>query len=728
MADRRDEEATRAHRQHCPGDPDAGRLTMADDETRDTALRFEDESEPVPSATVTLVEGASFAICDAAGDITEGSVEGLFVADTRICSRLVLSVDGGPLDPLTVADTTPFEATFVARSRDRDLLVFRDMHVGRGMRLDIRVRNLSTAPRPFTATLAVRADLADLFEVKEGRAKSVSAPCEITSDGLLFADDSADRGLVVCAAAGEPHDDGTLTWSATLEPHVEWSCCVELAALRGGERIEPRYRCGQPSHTALPAARQARWQAEVPEISTDIDGLGHAFDRAAEDLGGLRLFDGESTEPLIAAGAPWYMTRFGRDSLLTAWMALLLDPDLARSTLAALARLQGRHDDPVSEEEPGRILHEVRFSSTASLALADGDVYYGSADATPLFVMLVHELWRWGTPLDDIRPLLPAVDAALGWIAGSGDRDGDGYVEYAPRSPGSLRNQGWKDSGDGISYADGRLAEPPIALAEVQAYAYAAWRAGAALAAATGDFVTASARRARAEALQDQFERDFWLPDREAFALGLDGEKRPIDAVASNMGHCLWAGLVRDRHKAAAVARWLVSPELFSGWGVRTLATTMGRFNPLSYHNGSVWPHDTAICVAGLRRAGFLDEALTLAGGLLRTAVAFGGRMPELFAGITPDDVAAPVPYPASCSPQAWSAAAPLLVARCLLGLEPDLPHGFVTIDPVLPPGSSVLRVSGIPLGTSRVTIEYDRDAVAVRGLPREVMLVRPAG
>jgi glycogen debranching enzyme len=700
---------------------------MSADDLRGTGLLFDDESEPVPSATITLVEGASFAICDAGGDITEGSVEGLFVADTRICSRLVLSVDGRPLDPLTVATKTPFEATFVARARDRELLVFRDVHVGRGMRLDLRVRNLGKRRRTVDLRLAVRADLADLFAVKEGRAEAQSAPCTVTTDGLRFANHTADRGLVVRARDAVPDGDGGLTWAVTLEPHDEWAGCVELAALRGGQRVEPRYRCGEPTHTALPAARQARWQAEVPEITTDIGGLGRAVTRAAEDLGGLRLFEGESSEPLIAAGAPWFMTLFGRDSILTSWMALLLDPELARTTVRTLARLQGRVDDPVSEEEPGRILHEVRFSATASLQLADGDVYYGTADATPLFVMLVHELWRWGTPLDDIRPLLPAVDAALGWVAGAGDRDGDGYVEYAPRSPGSLRNQGWKDSGDGVSYADGRLAEPPIALAEVQAYAYAAWRAGAALAAATGDFVTASARRARAEALQDQFERDFWLPDREAFALGLDADKRPIDAVASNMGHCLWAGIVRDPQKAAAVARWLVSPELFTGWGVRTLATSMGRYNPLSYHNGSVWPHDTAICIAGLRRAGFVREAVTVAQGLLRAAAAFDGRMPELFAGITPDDVAAPVPYPASCSPQAWASAAPLLVARCLLGLEPDLPHGYVTIDPVLPPGSTVLRLAGVPLGSSRVTIECERDAVAVRGLPREVMLVRPA-
>jgi glycogen debranching enzyme len=503
--------------------------------------------------------------------------------------------------------------------------------------------------------------------------------------------------------------------------------CLELAALRGGEDLLPRYRCGEPHEVATPTTRQEHWQRHLPHVESNVHGLTDAVARTGEDLGALRLFDPEHPdEPVIAAGAPWYMTLFGRDSILTSWMALLLDPTLGMATVRTLARLQGTRDVPETEEQPGRILHEVRFSGGPSLALAQGAVYYGTSDATQLFVMLVHELWRWGVPLEELWPLLPAVDAALSWVAGPGDPDGDGYVEYERSGPHGLANQGWKDSHDGVSFADGRLPEPPIALAEVQGYAYAAWRAGARLAAATGDELVAKERDTRADALQAQFDRDFWMPGRRAFAIALDGEKRQVDSVTSNMGHCLWSGIVADADKAAAVAQWLVSPEMYTGWGIRTLATSMQRYNPISYHNGSTWPHDTAICVAGLRRAGFVDEALEIATGLLAAAQASGSRLPELFAGLTSQEMPVPVPYPASCSPQAWASAAPLLLVRSMLALEPDVPDGRVELDPVLPDGASRLQLADMPLGPARVTIEVDRDALAVRGLPRGLALIRP--
>ena len=690
--------------------------------------RITEESAPVPASTLTLVEGSSFVICDSDGDITDG-VQGLFVGNTRVCSRLRLSVDGRPIEPLTAVARSPSAAAFVGRTVDRAVLVFRDLWVSQGMRVDLRLRNLSDRALELAVRLEVLADLADVLAVKQGR----KPPSPVTPSGgegfVRFEDQDAARGLVVRGeGAAVVPAIGSLSWTASMEPRGEWATCFELAAIRSGEELIPKYRCGQATATAVPTDRQARWERELPRLDSDIVGLAGAIERTGQDLGGLRLFDPDHPDdPLIAAGAPWYMTLFGRDSILTSWMALILDPAIALATVRALARLQGTTDVLETEEQPGRILHEVRFTQHASVALASGEVYYGTADATPLFVMLVHELWRWGVPLDDLLPVLPAVDAALDWLAGPGDPDGDGYVEYAPRSTGSLVNQGWKDSYDGVSFADGRLQDPPIALAEVQAYAYAAWRAGAALAAANGNDATSLEREVRADALRARFDEDFWLPDRGAFALALDGHKRPVDAVASNMGHCLWAGIVADSDKAAAVARWLTSPELFSGWGIRTLATSMGRYNPLSYHNGSVWPHDTAICVAGLRRAGFVDAAHRVASGLLAAVQACGGRPPELFAGLTPEDIPAPVPYPASCSPQAWASAAPLMLLRALLGLEPDIPSGCVELDPLLPPGATRLHLTGIPLGGSRVAVEVDADAVAVRNLPQGLALIRPA-
>lgn len=691
---------------------------------------FTEESEPVPHASITLVEGTSFTICGPCGDISgAANVEGLFVGDTRVCSRLVLTIDDVLVEPLTVATRSPFAASFVARTMDRAFVVFRDLWVGRGMRVDIRLRNLTDVPRAPVVRVVLDADLADLFAVKEGRAEP--APVVRTAgDGVVhFVGDEGRAGLAVRGVGALATADGSLRWRAEIDPGEQWSACLELTALRGGEEVAPRHRCGIPPDLAISVARQAGWEQRLPRLQSDVPGLAPSVEQAGEDLGGLRLFDPDhSDQAVIAAGAPWYMTLFGRDSILTSWMALLLDPSLALGTVRALARLQGTDSVDDSEEQPGRILHEVRFSKGPSLALADGDVYYGTVDATPLFVMLVHELWRWGVPFDELLALLPAVDASLDWMAGPGDPDGDGYVEYADHSPQGLVNQGWKDSFDGVSFADGRMPEPPIALAEVQAYAYAAWRAGAALASANGDHAVATTRETRAATLMRQFDRDFWVPHHAAFAVALDRDKRPVDAVTSNMGHCLWAGIVADPDKAAAVARWLVSPELFSGWGVRTLATSMARYNPLSYHNGSVWPHDTAICVAGLRRAGFVDQALQIAGGLLAAAEASGSRLPELFAGLTSDEMPVPVRYPASCSPQAWASASPLLITRALLGLEPNVPGGSLQLDPVLPERSTALQIVDFPLGESRVTIEIDGDAVAVRGLPRGLALIRPSG
>jgi glycogen debranching enzyme len=691
---------------------------------------FTEESAAIGIGSVTLTQGASFAICNLLGEIPGHGVVGLFVGDTRVCSRLAVTVDGHPVEPLAATTQSPFTATFGGRTPDRELLVRREIWVGRGMRLDVHVRNLTTKTRSTSVEVFVGTDLAELFTVKEGKVVAyLPAIVPTVGDGeLVFADEDGSRGLMARASQSpQVEPDGTFRWQIDVSPGEDWSCCVELAAIRGGEEIEARYRCDESPEVALPSARQARWEDELPRLDSDVAGLEEAFTQSGHDLGALRLFDPHHPlEPVIAAGAPWYMTLFGRDSILTSWMALLLDPHLALSTARALARMQGKYDVVETEEQPGRILHEVRFAKGASLALADGEVYYGTVDATPLFVMLVHELWRWGVPLEQIRPLLPAVRAALDWLSGPGDPDGDGYVEYERKTPEGLANQGWKDSFDGISFADGRLPDAPIALAEVQAYTYAAWRAGAALARAVGDNVRAAAHEARATVLQRQFATDFWLPERQAIAMALDGDKKPVDAVSSNMGHCLWAGIVGDHYQAAAVARWLLSPELNSGWGVRTLASSMSRYNPLSYHNGSVWPHDSAICVAGLRRAGFDDAAMQLASGLLSAAAAMDGRLPELFAGLTPNEFSVPLPYPTSCSPQAWSAAAPLLLVRAMLGLEPDVPAGRIELDPVLPAGATRLQVESLSLAGADVTIEIDGDAVAVRNLPRGLALIRP--
>jgi glycogen debranching enzyme len=372
------------------------------------------------------------------------------------------------------------------------------------------------------------------------------------------------------------------------------------------------------------------------------------------------------------------MTLFGRDSLLTAWMTLPFDGSLAGGVLASLADLQGREDDPTSEEQPGRILHELRRHG-GSGAFSSRNRYYGTVDATPLFVGLTAEAWRWRA-IDEatLRGLAPAVGRAIDWIIGPGDSDGDGFVDYRRRDPRGLANQGWKDSWDGITRADGTVPNAPLALVEVQGYAYAALQGAASLADVVDVGHRATDLRRRADELKGRFNEIFW--DRRGwFVLGLDSDGRPIDSLTTNPGHALWSGIA-DEDKAARYVERLVDADLWTGWGLRTLARSMAAYDPLSYHNGSVWPHDTALCVAGAARYGCWDAVDLFVDGALEATSHFDGRPPELFAGVARDDVAMPVAYPSSCSPQAWSSASVLMLVRTMLGLEPTADRSGVEL------------------------------------------------
>ncbi|WP_236827901.1 MULTISPECIES: amylo-alpha-1,6-glucosidase [unclassified Blastococcus] len=453
--------------------------------------------------------------------------------------------------------------------------------------------------------------------------------------------------------------------------------------------------------------------------------LAETLRRTEDDLGVLQIHDLPGDRPVVAAGAPWFMTLFGRDSLLSSYMALPLETSLAQGTLETLAQWQGRRVDPHTEEEPGRILHELRLGPDRDTALG-GSRYYGTVDATPLFVLLLAEAWRWGIPEQVVRELLPAADAALEWMDRYGDRDGDGFLEYRRATDRGLVNQGWKDSFDGINDAAGHLGVAPIALCEAQGYAYAARLARAELAEAFGDQDTAQRLRARAAVLRTAFAEKFWLPDQGWFAVALDRDKRPLDALTSNVGHCLWSGIVTDEHAAALIER-LADSRMDTGYGLRTLAADMGAYNPMSYHNGSVWPHDTAIAVAGLIRyahlPGAVELAHRLANGLLDAAAAFGGRLPELFCGFARHRFGQPVPYPTSCSPQAWASAAPLLLVRALLGVELDVPSRTLTLQPRLPASWGHVVLNGLAVGCTQVRIDAAQDSATVEGLPDEWLL-----
>jgi glycogen debranching enzyme len=587
------------------------------------------------------------------------------------------------------------------------------------MRERVALTNHSLEHTPVRVDLTCEVDFAGLFEVKAGRVEPRGDYwLEVRPGRLHFGHRTWEVSKdVTIVPSVVPHTEaGGLTWETVLAPGEAWEVCLEVTVALDGEPLEPRFTCQGDDRQAVPTRRLEEWRARLPTVATDHDGLATAVERSGVDLGALRIFDPDHpTLPILAAGAPWFMTVFGRDSLLTAWMTLLADPTIARGVLQTLARFQGQDANPETEEEPGKILHEMRFGAASHLSLGGGHVYFGTIDATPLFVMLLGELRRWDPTDDIVADLLPHADRALAWIEEFGDRDGDGYVEYLRASPQGLVNQGWKDSWDGISFADGRLPSAPIALCEVQAYVYGAYVARAHFAREAGDMTTFERYAAKARTLRDRFNQDFWLEERGTYALGLDADKRPIDAVASNVGHCLWAGIV-DVERAARVADTLLSDEMFSGFGVRTLACTMPRYNPVSYHNGSVWPHDNALCAAGLARYGFVEHAHRIISAQIDVADASDGTLPELFAGFDRHQLAVPAAYPTSCSPQAWAAASPLLWLRTLLRLDPWAPQGEVWCRPQLPPDITRLHVEGIRIAGRTLAIRAESDHVEIEG------------
>jgi glycogen debranching enzyme len=666
----------------------------------------------------TLVEGATFVVCGPGGDIRGEGAEGLFVRDARVISRWRLSIDGQPLQALAGFSEEPFFGVFVSRAALRagrvepTLIVERRRYVGSGMREDIVLFNHGPEPAGVTVSLEVACDLADLFEVKLGHSSSDRAvQVEVGSEVWAASGRHGGRQRRVEVRAPEAAISlETISWRAVVPPHGSWQTSVEVSVTIDEVAVPPRFPIGAPIERSAPVERITRWRQGSPSLRTDSAALAATFARSETDLAALRIFDPSAPEiPAVAAGAPWFMALFGRDSLITSWMTLPVNPELAAGTLRALAYHQGRQVDPLTEEQPGRIVHELRLGADSALALGGTDRYYGSIDATPLFVVVLGQLARWGAPPEVVEELLPAADRALEWISVYGDRDGDGLVEYQRSTDRGLLHQGWKDSADGINFADGTPAEPPIALVEVQAYVYAAYMARAELAAWQQDSESSRYWRDQARAMKRRINERFWLSELGYYAVGLDADKRPIDSLASNQGHVLWAGAA-EADKAAVVAERLLSAEMFSGYGVRTLATTMGAYNPVSYHNGSVWPHDTALAVAGLVRYGLRRHAARVAAGLIDAAAFFSGRLPELFCGFDKEDFRGPVPYPNACSPQAWASAAPIAVAAAMLGLEPDVPAGTVNVHPAPPAQWGRLRLAHIPIGSEHLSLTVEPD------------------
>lgn len=683
-------------------------------------------AEASATGVVTIIEGSSFCVSTDDGDIRPFLPQGVFVRDTRIISEWRTRINGLPIETLSVEIDQPHQATYVGRVRSRHehsvegtLIVERQRTVGTGLGEVLTFHNYS--PRDVQATVEMRfeSDFADIFDVKASRRRPPQRPRRWRrGDTLTFERDhgAEARGVAIHTGGGQVRGSRVL-YRALIPARGTWSRTLHIVPTVLGREWVAELSDRQAHEVELDRQVVA-WRAETPHTLTENEAISAAVQLGQSDIGSLRIFDpAHPDRTVIAAGAPWFMALFGRDSIISSMMTLPVDASIALGTLKSLGDRQGEVVDPVTEEQPGRILHEVRLGAAVNTALGGKDTYYGSIDATPLYVVAVGELSRWGLAGEDADDLLAHADRCLDWIDRYGDRDGDGFVEYERSTPDGLVNQGWKDSWDAINFADGSIAAPPIALCEVQGYVYAAYRARATLAREAGQADVALRWEGRAARLKDEFNARFWLPDRGYFAIALDRDKRPVDACASNMGQCLWSGIV-DGEKAAIIAERLLAPDMFSGWGVRTLSTTMGAYNPASYHNGSVWPHDNALIAAGLMSYGFVEQAQRIALGLFDAAAHFDGRLPELFCGFSREEHAQPVPYPNACTPQAWAAATPFSLVRTLLQLDVDAHDKRINLAPHLPAELGKVRIDNLLVGGVRVDVEVAAGKARVTGAP----------
>ena len=674
---------------------------------------------------VRILEGNTFVVSDDRGDISASATDptGLFSFDTRFLSRWELTVNGERLTALSTDDLQYFQARFFLVPGvstvyiNATLTVIRQREVTGGFHEQLRVLNHASSPAELRIRMDAASDFADLFEVKDALKKKGRYAARVDGNTLVLSYQRETYARETWITSSEPAeiDKDGLTYVITVPPHGEWSADLDVVAHAGALDGAPPVT-GQDGRPALGRPASARgqvrpnlarglekWLERAPELRCDWEPLEQIYRRCLTDLAALRFstltMPGRS---LPAAGLPWFMTIFGRDSIFTSLQALPFTSELAATTLQALAERQGTRTDDFRDEDPGRILHEMRYGELTAFEERPHSPYYGSADATPLFVVLLdeYELWTGDTKL--VRDLEHAARAALEWIDRYADLQGNGYISYQRRNEQTgLENQCWKDSWDSICYRNGDLPGFPRATCELQGYAYDAKRRAARLARKVWrDDAFADQLEKEAASLKHRFNKDFWVADGEYFAVALETDGRQVDSLTSNIGHLLWSGIV-EVSKARAIARHLVSPQLYSGWGVRTLAEGQARYNPIGYHTGAVWPFDNSIIAWGLRRYGFKEEAAAIAAGILDAAEVFEGRLPEAFGGYPRSSTRYPVQYPTACSPQAWSTGAPLLLLRTALGLEPE--GDRLLVDPALPKRIGHLELLDLPGRWKRV-------------------------
>ncbi|HZA60633.1 MAG TPA: amylo-alpha-1,6-glucosidase [Actinomycetota bacterium] len=684
-----------------------------------------------------IKDDRTFFLTDRLGDVPLGNQAalGLYHHDTRFLSRLELRLDAQP--PVLLHSSTEqnywqiVELAFPVPVMDPSGLERREnvsLHRSRvlsGSLFErIRVRNFGQQQRSVSFTIEFGADFLDLFEVRglvrerRGQAQAPSVDRNSVVLRYLGLDGQLRSTTLRFSPAPEELTESRAAFKLELEPGQQLEIAVEIAPSIGDE---PHDRRSMREAEDRLGREYTAWKKRATRFRTTNLQLSRFLDRAILDLRMLTATDDDG-EAYIDAGVPWYSALFGRDSILTAYETLTANPQIAWGVIRGLAARQGREVDEWRDEEPGKILHELRVGELARTDEIPHTPYFGTVDATPLWLVLFSAAYRWTGDLDAVRELWPNVLAALRWIDEHGDADGDGYVEYRKRSPRGLDNQGWKDSADAIVHPDGSPAEGPIALVEVQGYVYQAKRRLVRVAEDLGEDDLARQLEKEAEELRTRFNRDFWMEKEGFYALALDGSKQPVRTITSNPGHCLWSQVV-DPANAPKVVRRLLSPGLLSGWGIRTLARKQAAFDPIGYHTGSVWPHDNALIAHGLKRYGFDREAVSVLDQLASAGAYFPyARFPEVFCGFSSEEVPVPVQYPVACRPQAWSSAAPLLMVRSYGGLTADAPNKrLFIVRPQLPRWLEQVEILGMRVGQARVDLVFTshRGVTAVQ-VPRK--------
>ncbi|WP_224089152.1 glycogen debranching N-terminal domain-containing protein [Nostoc sp. MS1] len=675
---------------------------------------------------ITINDGSSFLVTASDGSIDDNQAQGFFVRDTRLISYYEISLNRYRLVLLASSNlnhhsalyqfTNPQLPTVKGDLPSGSLFITIRRDIVGGMHEDIDITNYHSEPVELQLMLAIRSDFADIFEVRAKKIIIRGNTETVWKDGILstkYHSGSFVRGIVTepaCSTSEAIYGNGRLMFNVDLSPGKTWHTCINFTVLANGDVLKAQQTCAV-SHATEAGKVRDEFLNQATKLRSPNAEISGFYQQALIDMAALRIRVEDNGHHfwMPAAGIPWFMAVFGRDSVITSLQTMAVYHEFARGTLIRLAQLQATELDDWHDAQPGKMLHELRSDELTKLNQLPYNPYYGTVDTTILWIITLAETYSWNADVGMLNECRSPLEKALTWIDKYGDFDGDGFVEYLTHSSHGLRNQGWKDSGESMVYPDGKLVEPPIALCEVQGYVYDAWLKAALIYEVWGEQEQAQKLRQKAQALYQRFNDRFWMEEEGFYCLGLDNNKQQIKSIASNPGHLLWSGIV-PQERAKKVAGRLFQKDIWCGWGIRTLSSENKGYNPISYQRGGVWPHDNSIIAAGLKRYGYHQEANHIAEGIFAAASYFqAGRMPELFAGIERQEDNFPVPYPDANIPQAWAAGAIFLLIRSILGLEADAPQRKLKVQPNLPESLPELELINLSVGDANVSLRFWR-------------------